>query len=126
MMVQKAILFDANDIAKEILATDDPGHAKALGRQVPNFKSDVWDEKKFSIVVEANEKKFGQNPELKDYLISTGKRILVEASPNDNVWGIGLTEDHPDASDPARWKGENLLGFALMNVRDSFQRERSK
>ena len=125
-MAQKAILFGAIDIAKRILADDDPGHAKALGRQVPNFKSEVWDAEKFYVVVRANELKFGQNPDLRDYLLSTGKRILVEASPADTIWGIGLTQDHPDASNPKRWKGENLLGFALMKVRDNLRRQQTE
>lgn len=126
MMVQKTILFGAVDIAKRILEDDDPAHAKALGRQVPNFKSEVWDAEKFYIVVRANELKFSQNPELRNYLLSTGKRILVEASPADSIWGIGLTEDHPDASTPKRWKGENLLGFALMKVRDDLRWQHSR
>ena len=123
MMAQKAILFGAVNIAKRILADDDPAHAKALGRQVPNFKSEVWDAEKFYVVVRANELKFGQNPDLRNYLLSTGKRILVEASPADTIWGIGLAQDHPDASNPKRWKGENLLGFALMKVRDNLRRQ---
>ena len=126
MMVQKAIMFHAYNIAKEIQASDDPAHAKALGRQIPNFRSEDWDLEKYYTVVEANRQKFGQNPDLKDYLLSTGKRILVEASPNDKIWGIGLTEDHPDASNPERWRGKNLLGFALMNVRAYFQVQQAK
>lgn len=124
MMVQKAIMFQAYDLAREILKDDDPSRAKALGRRVPNFDRSVWDEKKFYIVVAGNELKFSQNPELLSYLHSTGKRILVEASPNDQVWGIGLTEDHPDATNPTRWKGENQLGFALMKVRDQILRRK--
>ncbi|UTW54380.1 NADAR family protein [Kordiimonas sp. SCSIO 12610] len=124
MMVQKAVLFHDYDIAKKILADDDPARAKELGRQVSNFDSAIWNAKNYYTVFDGNVLKFSQNPELKDYLLSTGKRILVEASPNDKIWGIGMTEDHSDACNPARWKGENLLGFALMKARSYLLRKR--
>ena len=60
-----------------------------------------------------------QNDELRNFLLSTGDKVLVEASPSDRIWGIGLGKNNPDALDPTKWRGQNLLGFALMNVRDS-------
>ena len=90
---------------------------------MPEFNPEVWDAKKFYRVVEGNRLKFSQHNDLRAYLKNTGKRILVEASPNDRVWGIGLTEDHPDAANPTRWRGENLLGFSLMKVRDQLLRD---
>lgn len=72
---------------------------------------------KSQVVVNGNLHKFGQNPELRDFLLSTGDKVLVEASPYDKIWGIGLDANNPDACAPKLWKGENLLGFALMEVR---------
>ncbi|MCK2241184.1 MULTISPECIES: NADAR family protein [unclassified Crossiella] len=117
MMFHKALLFEDQDTAARILAADDPGEAKTLGRQVKSFDSATWAARRVAIVTTGNELKFTQHPDLAAYLLGTGDRILVEASPLDAVWGIGLTADDPRATDPARWPGENLLGFALMTVR---------
>ena len=78
----------------------------------------------FNVVVKGNLAKFSQNVKLQDYLLSTGDKILVEASPKDDVWGIGLEESNPDVINPRRWPGTNLLGFALMEVRDELKRLR--
>lgn len=117
MMAEKARLFDDGSTLARILAAGSPAEAKKLGRQVACFDEGVWAKTCFGIVVRGNRAKFGQNLELADYLRSTESRILVEASPHDRVWGIGLDEKHPDAERPRRWKGSNLLGFALMQVR---------
>ncbi|CAM3849957.1 Swarming motility protein YbiA [Vibrio aerogenes CECT 7868] len=117
MMYHKAMLFGCPDIGEQIIASSHPNEAKQLGRKVTGFDEAVWHEKRFDIVVSANRLKFSQNPELKDFLLSTGKRILVEASPVDKIWGIGLAADHELADIPAKWKGLNLLGYALMVVR---------
>ena len=85
---------------------------------VRNFDPDRWDAACYDIVKAGNLAKFSQNPELWDYLKSTGTRILVEASPRDRIWGIGMGKSNPDAADPAKWRGTNLLGFALTEVRD--------
>lgn len=116
MMAAKARLFDP-DAIPAILAADHPGAAKKLGRQVRDFDPDVWHRERFGVVVAASRHKFEQNPELRDYLLATGDRILVEASPRDRIWGIGLGKQNPKASDPAQWRGLNLLGFALMEAR---------
>ena len=118
MMAEKARLFKADDIRKKILSTKKPGAAKALGRQILDFDAEVWDENKYDIVVKGNFHKFSQNPKLKQFLIGTGKRVLVEASPVDKIWGIGLAQDDKHSSNPLMWKGQNLLGFALMSTRD--------
>lgn len=118
MMAQKADLFGSPDIKARILAHASPGHAKDLGRQVPGFDQDVWEARRFDIVFQGNFHKFSQNPPLRDYLLQTGDRVLVEASPIDPIWGIGLSEDDPKAQHPLHWQGQNLLGFALMEVRD--------
>ncbi|KAA2262348.1 NADAR family protein [Solihabitans fulvus] len=118
MMAGKARLFGHERMVARILDASSPGEAKALGRQVRGFAEDVWARHRFDLVVAANRAKFGQHPELLDYLRGTGRRILVEASPVDRVWGIGLAADDERAASPSRWRGENLLGFALMAVRD--------
>lgn len=117
MMAEKARLFGDLDSVAEILAAGNPGEAKKLGRAVRNFDEKIWRQNRSRIVVEANLLKFGQNPELAAFLLNTGGRVLVEASPVDRIWGIGLAADNPAAQNPNLWKGLNLLGFALMDVR---------
>lgn len=122
MMAEKARVFgDAETLAK-ILAATAPDQVKALGRQVRGFKEEVWAEVRFSAVVTANRAKFSQNPVLRAFLLGTHPQVLVEASPVDSIWGIGLAADHADATQPERWQGLNLLGFALMEVRESLRK----
>ena len=118
MMAEKARLFGNDTLIKTILNADNPGKAKKLGREVVGFDEQVWKKERTAIVVRGNHAKFSQNPELCEFLLNTGERVLVEASPRDRVWGIGLTKDDPQASSPENWQGLNLLGFALMEVRD--------
>ena len=118
MMASKARVFGDNDTLKEIMNATNPSEYKKLGRKVKGFEPTLWDEKKLDIVVEGNKAKFGQNPELKEYLLSTDDAILVEASPYDTIWGIGMDRDTALNSRIEDWKGENLLGCALMEVRD--------
>ncbi|WP_412540614.1 NADAR family protein [Longispora sp. K20-0274] len=118
MMAAKARLFGDDEIAARVLDAGSPGAAKALGRQVRGFDQETWEARRFEIVVTGSVAKFGQNQHLETYLLGTGSRVLVEASPYDRVWGIGLTADDPRAADPARWRGLNLLGLALMTARD--------
>lgn len=118
MMAGKALLFGDNETFERILQKTSPKDVKDLGRQVQHFDPQVWEEHKFQIVRQGNLLKFTQNEPLKQFLIQTKNKVLVEASPVDPVWGIGLAEDHANALNPAAWRGENLLGFALMEVRD--------
>lgn len=118
MMAAKARLFQDETALALIMQEQEPGRIKAAGRKIQNFKQDVWDRYKYSIVFEGNLLKFGQNPDLKSFLLSTGSAILVEASPMDFIWGIGLAATDAAAREPAKWPGTNLLGFALMEVRD--------
>lgn len=118
MMWRKAVLFDDERTAARVLAAGHPKQAKDIGRQVRDFDETVWEAHRFDIVVAGNTHKFGRHPVLREFLLSTGDRVLVEASPLDRVWGIGLAADDPRAEDPARWRGLNLLGFALGDVRD--------
>lgn len=119
MMAHKAWLFDDQQTAAEILAADHPGEAKKLGRAVRGFEEDVWNARRFDIVVRGNLAKFAQHPDLAGFLLGTRNRVLVEASPHDRIWGIGLTADDERAASPATWRGLNLLGFGLMSVRDT-------
>lgn len=118
MMAEKAALFDDQEIRAHVLLAPTPNAAKALGRKVRGFNDQLWLQHRYDIVVRANQAKFSQNPELDEYLMRTGSRVIVEASPVDDIWGIGLAQDHTDVNDPNLWKGLNLLGFALMQVRD--------
>ncbi|WP_228254932.1 NADAR family protein [Aquirhabdus parva] len=117
MMAKKAELFGDIEIKNKILKAKDPGKAKALGRLVDGFDHEVWLKHRWDIVVQANIHKFQQNLRLKEYLLSTQSRVLVEASPVDQIWGIGLDAASPFAELPEKWQGLNLLGFALMEVR---------
>ncbi|OIV37654.1 hypothetical protein BIV57_09795 [Mangrovactinospora gilvigrisea] len=118
MMAGKARLFGDAAAEAKALAAGHPRDAKSAGREVRGFVEAVWERERFRLVVEGNRAKFGQHPELADFLAGTGARVLVEASPVDRVWGIGLAKDDPRAADPSRWRGLNLLGFALMEARD--------
>jgi ribA/ribD-fused uncharacterized protein len=117
MMAQKAKLFGDNQAYGNILAAPSPSQAKALGRRVRGFDEKLWIAKRFPIAVRGNTAKFEQNAELKDWLINTKSSVLVEASPVDAVWGIGLAASDDRALDPRTWRGLNLLGFALMKAR---------
>jgi len=117
MMWSKAMLFGDRDCAAKVLGTQHPSEAKALGRKVKPFDEAVWGRARFGIVVNGSIAKFSQHEDLKAFLLGTGNRVLVEASPVDRVWGIGLAATDPAAGDPAQWRGTNLLGFALMHAR---------
>lgn len=118
MMAQKAKLFNDDKAYKSILDCKHPKAAKSIGREIINFSESVWLENRFDIVVAGNIAKFSYYPELRAYLINTGDRVLVEASPVDTIWGIGLAADHEDVENPNKWRGLNLLGFALMQARN--------
>lgn len=117
MMFSKARLFEDDQMAGKIMATTSPADQKRLGQQVRNFQPDIWDQKKIEIVFDGNLAKFSQNSGLRKKLIATGSAILVEANPKDIIWGIGLSENDPSVFDPTAWRGENLLGEILMQVR---------
>jgi ribA/ribD-fused uncharacterized protein len=122
MMAEKARIFESNSAAntvllEKIIEAPHPQKAKQLGRQIEGFTNEIWNQHRFDVVVRGNVAKFSQNLDLAEFLLGTGKRVLVEASPADKVWGTGLAEDHEDAINPFKWKGLNLLGFALMEAR---------
>lgn len=117
MMAEKARLFGDAAVCAKILASRDPREHKALGRQVAGFDRAVWERACLDIVVRGNLAKFTQNPAMRAVLMATGDRLLVEASPLDKIWGVGLRADDPRIHDRANWRGQNLLGEALMRVR---------
>ena len=121
MMAAKARLFGDEESLLQILESSDPKAAKALGRKVKNFDSSVWDENARRLVTEGNIAKFSQNSHLQEFLLGTGDTVLVEASPYDRIWGIGLKADDERSKNPATWQGQNLLGFALMDVREALR-----
>lgn len=123
MMASKARLFGDEDTLKEIMETYSPADHKKLGRKVKSFDATIWDDKKLDIVVEGNKAKFSQNPELKEFLLATNNAILVEASPYDKIWGIGMSASNENISNPSLWQGQNLLGLALMQVREILRNE---
>ncbi|MFC3502600.1 NADAR family protein [Micromonospora krabiensis] len=124
MMWHKAMLFGDDELATQILAAAHPHRAKALGRRVRDFDQERWEARRYEIVVAGSTAKFGQHPDLRAFLLATGDRVLVEASPLDRIWGIGLAADDPRAGDPRDWRGDNLLGFALMEARAALREGR--
>jgi ribA/ribD-fused uncharacterized protein len=117
MMAEKARLFGDESARTRILAARTPAEAKKLGRTVRGFDEATWTAQRFDIVVRANVAKFSQNAALGSFLQATGDKVIVEASPVDRIWGIGLAATDEAAQRPDRWRGLNLLGFALMEVR---------
>ena len=123
MMAQKARMFTDNEMLVQIIQSETPGAAKKLGRGIKNFDPAVWDEHRSDIVVTGNYHKFSQHPALRNFLFSTKDSILVEASPVDSIWGIGLAANDVAAQNPLQWQGLNLLGYALMAVRDKLKEQ---
>jgi ribA/ribD-fused uncharacterized protein len=124
MMFGKAVLFHDYETADKVLTSSDAKTQKELGRQVKNYNDELWSKRRLQWVTKVNHHKFQQNPELKDFLVNTCKNyILVEASPYDRVWGTGSTVDDWRTFDVDLWNGQNLLGKALMRVRDMLENE---
>lgn len=119
-MKKKQEMFDPTniDLANQILNETDPKKIKKYGRQVNNFDNNVWDEHRYEIMKQGVYEKFKQNENIKRLLQSTGTKTLVEASPNDRIWGIGLGEVKARVTHPSKWRGTNLLGKVLMEVRN--------
>lgn len=117
MMANKALLFNDLKTYDKIINSKTPGEAKKLGRQVLGFDEIIWNDKRMDIVINGNIHKFNQHADYATYLLNTNDRILVEASSVDKIWGIGLAKDAEHIDNPYFWNGQNLLGFALMEVR---------
>ena len=118
MMYKKAVCFQDYDTAGRILETEDVSQIKKLGRKVSNYDENSWNGVRQIVVYRGLLEKFGQNDELKKLLLETGDSVLAECTVKDRIWGIGLSMTDPDRMDRACWKGQNLLGYALMMVRE--------
>lgn len=118
MMAEKARLFNDDEILAKILVAEKPAVAKKLGREVKNFDVNVWKTEMRKIVANGSYLKFSQNPDLLTFLKTTGNKVLVEASPYDPHWGIGMGKDEAESITPDKWKGTNWLGWCLMEARD--------
>lgn len=126
MMAQKAKLFHDSVRYTAILRANSPKDCKALGKQVTPFDAKVWDAVKYDIVKTGNKAKFEQNPDLMNLLLSTGDRIMAEASPKDKIWGIALDAETAKHINPEAWPGQNLLGKILMELKAEYRKEQSK
>lgn len=116
LMYKKAMLFNDTEVAQEVLASTNEGQIKKLGRKVRNYNDSVWSQERFNIMVDGLIGKFSQNNTLKELLLNTGNSIIVECSPYDRIWGVGISVD--DAEQGKEFRGDNLLGKALMQARD--------
>ena len=121
MMAEKARIFKDTATWTKIMNTSIPKEQKDLGRQVSNYNEEVWSNCRFDIVSKGIVQKFKQNQELLEMFLDTGNNILVEASPYDTVWGIGMSVNDDGAFEPSKWKGQNLLGKALMAARGCWE-----
>lgn len=126
MMAKKAELFGDTATQEKIMNTEDPKKMQQLGRRAKGFDEETWEKKRFFIVCDGNYAKFTQDERLKSMLLATGKNILAEASPYDKIWGIRLRVTDPDFNKPAKWRGANLLGEALMRVRNKIREDVKK
>ncbi len=121
MMHQKALLFGDEETAELIMQEKNPREQKKFGRMVKNFDKSIWERNCLAIVYEGNLAKFSQNEDLKEELLATDNRILVEASPVDSIYGIGLAEDGRGIEDPSNWRGLNILGSIITMVKNELR-----
>lgn len=119
MMYKKAVCFGDKAIAEQILETDDVSKIKELGRLVSDYDDNYWSGIRQVVVYHGLLAKFRQNDDLKKLLLDTGDAVLAECAVKDKIWGIGLSMKDPDRFDRGKWKGQNLLGYTIMMVRDS-------
>ena len=118
MMYKKAVCFGDKETAAQILATNNTAEIKALGRLVANYNDHMWNGVRQIIVFKGLVAKFSQNNDLKQQLKATGTSLLAECAVNDKIWGIGLSMTDPQRLDASKWKGQNLMGYALMMARN--------
>lgn len=121
MMYRKAICFQDEAVAEQILKTDDVARIKELGRIVSGYNENIWNGMRQLIVYEGLVAKFSQNGALKERLLQTGDALLAECAVYDRIWGIGLSMKDEKRFDISQWRGENLLGYALMMVRNKIK-----
>lgn len=122
-MYSKAMVFGDTDIGEKIMLQTSAKECKRLGRLVSNFNEHTWNKRKTAIMRSLCKQKFSNDPGLRNYLLSTSNYVLVEASPVDCIWGVGMDMDDPKIGSPANWRGQNLLGMVLMQVREELRQE---
>ena len=122
-MYQKAVLFNDMEAAKKIMEAETPKEYKKLGRTVQGFNSEIWEQNRENVMFDGVLLKFCQNEDLKQKLLATGDAVLVEASPYDRIWGIGMRKADAEKISPENWKGLNLLGKVLMKVRETIKKD---
>lgn len=123
MMAAKARLFGDEESLRRIMAAADPADQKRFGQSVTPYDDAKWAAVRYKVVLRATLEKYCQNPDLRAKLFATGDLTFVEASPEDRIWGIGLRANHPDATNPSRWRGTNLLGKAITEARGILRSE---
>ena len=124
MMYQKVMMFGQTALGDEIMRTADPEQCKILGREFfDGFDAALWKRTRFVVVKRGIRAKFSQNPSMMETLLATGNAILAECSPRDKDWGILLSTSDPEVQDITKWRGENLLGQVLMEVREELREE---
>ena len=124
MMYQKVMMFGQTELGEEIMRTPDPEQCKILGREFfDGFDAALWKKTRFTVVKRGIRAKFSQNPQMMEVLLATGNAILAECSPRDKDWGILLSTSDPEVQDITKWRGENLLGQVLMEVREELREE---
>lgn len=118
-MWAKAMKFGDRSAAAKILAADTPPLCKAYGREVENYVEGEWEAVRYGIMRDVNLEKYRQNPGLREKLLDPkfDGKTFVEASPYDRIWGVGFRQDDPAIDDERNWKGRNLLGKAITEVR---------
>lgn len=121
MMYRKAVCFGDDKVAAQILVTEDVAEIKTLGRLVSGYDESLWNGVRQIVVYEGLLAKFSQNSELGEQLKKTGNTVLAECAVKDRIWGIGLSMHDSDRLDRAKWQGQNLLGYALMMVREKLR-----
>jgi ribA/ribD-fused uncharacterized protein len=126
MMAQKALVFNDMESHDAIMKAQHPSQQKALGRKIKNFDKETWEIVAKDVVYRANYAKFTQHKHYYDDLMATGDTLLVEASPEDKIWGIGLAESDPRVHDESKWQGTNWLGEIITDVRNDLRNEKSQ
>lgn len=123
IMYRKCLTFGDTVTAEKLLSSDSPKEQKALGREAAGYIDSVWAGIRQTVAIRGLYAKFSQDAELKRLLLGTGDAVLVECTSNDRIWACGLDRDDDDRLSADRWKGQNILGFALMEVRNMLRAE---